>query len=190
MAQQTLSARELAARGFAAARGAVASLHPSLVDDADLIPISAEDQERVGARAAELASAISMLDQVAALLSAQETGQIAAAVAGQLVVFDDAFQSAVSNAKGIHLSMPPAFHDLVEQHWAQALPPLRAARQALLGYSAASASEEAGTPLGGLLQALADAIGRAGEVHHGAGLPTQRTPRLASGSDSVESGPT
>src|SRR4051794_2907939 len=67
--QRDLSARELAARGFAKARAAVSSLHPSLVAKLDAFPPSDRAQRTYDANAGALQDALFDLDQASALLA-------------------------------------------------------------------------------------------------------------------------
>ncbi len=157
--QRNQSARELAAKAFAAARSAVASLHPSLVQNLDALPLSDATSKRYAVRSRQLEEALASLDQVAALLAARPTGRTAAAVARELVVFDDAWRNAISHGSLLHASIPPKEYDLHTQEWSSAAQQLRSSRETLLGYAALTYSEEAGTELAGLLGQLAESVG-------------------------------
>lgn len=156
--KRDLSARELAARGYAHARAAVSSLHPSLIEGiGDFLPISTYTRDQIRARRAELRQALTELDQVSALLAGTDTGRTAAAVARHLVVLDDAWRTAPQSLQGL----PPVELERAEEAYVLAGREIRASRQTLLGYAEETYQQEAGRRLTGLLGALAEAIGSA-----------------------------
>jgi hypothetical protein len=158
-ADRNQHARLLAASGFAKARAAVSSLHPNMLSEADVLPLPPTVDRVHAVRSAELAEALGELDQVSALLSGSQVGSAAAAVARELVVFSDSWSVALVSASQLHASIPPSERDMADSSWSRALGEVRRSRAALLGYSGASTSEEAGTHLGGLLGGLATVIG-------------------------------
>jgi hypothetical protein len=153
-------ARTLAASGFALARAAVASLHPSLVEDAEWQSPGVHAKTLLDAHLPQLREALAQLDQVSALLAGEEVGSTSAAVARHLVVLTNSWPEAVGAGSMVGASIPPHEHDQMVQRWSTALDEVRRSREALLGYAGSSLMDEAGTKLGGLLGSLAEAIGK------------------------------